>query len=248
MGAYKLNIGDATHYLKWDGAKLTIKGLVGDITLENTGFIRTSGKDTYADPDSGFWLGYDVDRYKLNIGDTNYYLKWTGSLLQIKGDMLAGTISGTRFNVGSESNEDIYFVDSGIHMYDFFASQYYRVGFKKDALTFCNIYNQTILGVSSGIIFQAGSYFAGYRIQNDNRGFLTVGNFEIEINAASDKLIIAPNSDKDFILYGTGELALPLLTSAPTGAKGRFAYNSTDDRPVFKNVGAWRHWVGVAGW
>ncbi|MCK4295079.1 MAG: hypothetical protein KAX28_00305, partial [Candidatus Marinimicrobia bacterium] len=72
---YKLNIGDATKYLKWDGATLTIKGLIGDITLDNTGFIKTSGKDSYADTDAGFWLGYDVDKYKLNIGNATNFLK-----------------------------------------------------------------------------------------------------------------------------------------------------------------------------
>ena len=108
MGAYKLNIGDATHYLKWDGAILTVKGLIGDITLNTTGFIRTSGKDSYADTTAGFWLGYDGGAYKLNIGSSVNWLKWTGSTLQIKG----------RLNVGGGTNEDIYFEDSGIRFYD----------------------------------------------------------------------------------------------------------------------------------
>ena len=47
--------------------------------------------------------------------------------------------------------------------------------------------------------------------------------------------------------YGEGTLQLPLLTSA-TGAKGRFAYNTTNDRPVFHNVSEWRYWTGLSGW
>ena len=88
---YKLDIGDATHYLRWDGSALTIKGLVGDITLDSNGFVRTSGKDNYADETAGFFLGYDTDKYKLYIGDASEYLKWDGSDLTIKGSI---TITG----------------------------------------------------------------------------------------------------------------------------------------------------------
>ncbi|GAH50400.1 unnamed protein product, partial [marine sediment metagenome] len=129
---YKLNIGDATKYLKWDGAALTIKGLVGDITLDSNGFIRTDGKTSYESTFAGFWLGWSAG-YKLNIGDAAHYLKWTGSKLQVKGlasldalsainanigNITAGNIRGTRFQVGGGTNEDIYFEDSGLRLYD----------------------------------------------------------------------------------------------------------------------------------
>lgn len=47
--------------------------------------------------------------YKLNIGNATNWLKWTGSELQIKG----------RLSVGANTNEDIFFEDSGIRLYDY---------------------------------------------------------------------------------------------------------------------------------
>jgi len=68
----------------------------GDITLDNDGFIRTLGKDNYASATAGFWLGYDTDKYKLNIGDASEYLKWDGVNLSIKGSItLVNTIPYT---------------------------------------------------------------------------------------------------------------------------------------------------------
>ncbi len=65
---------------------------------------------------------------------------------------------------------------------------------------------------------------------------------------SSGILLLSSGSTYGFALYGTGEIQYPLLTSAPTGAKGRFTYNSSDDYPVFHNASAWRHWIGVSGW
>jgi len=101
---YKINIGNDLKYFKWDGAALTIKGLVsldalsalnadlgtitaGNITLNISGFIRTTGKDSYASTVAGIWLGYDIDKYKLNIGNATKYLKWDGINLTLKGSV-----------------------------------------------------------------------------------------------------------------------------------------------------------------
>ena len=59
----------------------------GNITLDTSGFLRSSGKDNYADTATGYWLGYDTDAYKLNIGDETHYLKWDGTKIII-GDMM----------------------------------------------------------------------------------------------------------------------------------------------------------------
>lgn len=235
MGAYKLNIGDGQHFLKWDGAILSVKGLIGDITLKSVGFVRTDGKDNYADPTAGFFLGYDGGAYKLNIGNAAKYLKWTGSALQVKGlvsldalsvlnanigNITAGNIRGVRFQVGGGTNEDIYFEDSGIRFYD--AS---GVG-----LVFAKV------GLKSAFLLLGSSAIA----------FGGIGIPRIEFY--DDNKIILNAVTKAFTFYGSGEIQYPLLTSAPTGAKGRFVYNSANDRPVFKNVSEWRHWTGLSGW
>ena len=245
---YKLNIGDATKYIKWDGAILTIKGLIGDITLDNAGFIRTSGKDSYADTDAGFWLGYDTDAYKLNIGDTNHYIKWDGTALNIKGMLAIGSLTlaadgfikttgkdsyadntagfwlgydsgyklfiGTaqnylkwtgsalhikgRLSVGSGTDEDIYFEDSEVHMYDAGGRtiNIYKFGYK---------YLQLALGSTAGVLSTDG------KLQLSGAG-------SIELWATS----------KIFYIYSTGHLKLPSIASEPShsGKAGALIYGN----------------------
>ena len=161
---------------------------IGNIILGNTGYIRTTDKDNYADETAGFWLGYDVDKYKLNIGNASHYLKWTGANLEIKGDLLAGTISGTRLRVGSGVDEDIYFEDSGIRFYDASGS---GLIFSKAGLQsfFINM-------ISSAISF-GGIGIARVEVYNDNK---------IILNAVDNALIF----------YPTGQSQFPVLTSDPT--------------------------------
>ena len=73
--------------------KLNITNLadIANMQLGVTGYIRTTGKTSYASTVAGIWLGYSVDGYKLNIGDATKYLKWDGVNLNIKGNL---TITG----------------------------------------------------------------------------------------------------------------------------------------------------------
>lgn len=97
-GAYKFNLGNDTNYIKWDGSDLTIEAPMSadSITLDTDGYVKTTGKDNYADTTAGFWLGYDTTAYKLNLGDATDYLKWDGSNLSIKGSITitAGSYAG----------------------------------------------------------------------------------------------------------------------------------------------------------
>jgi len=61
----------------------------GNITLDTSGFIKTSGKDSYNDSTAGFFIGYSGGAYQFGIGDGTNYLTWDGSAL-----VLAGTIAG----------------------------------------------------------------------------------------------------------------------------------------------------------
>lgn len=58
----------------------------GNITLDSSGFLRSNGKDNYSDTTAGFFIGYDTDNYKVNIGDATQYIKWSGSSFSIAGD------------------------------------------------------------------------------------------------------------------------------------------------------------------
>jgi len=89
----------------------------GGITLDGGGAIKSYGKDSYADPTAGFWLGYNSgdSKYKLNIGTGSATAKsgncllWDGSGLTVRGSI----------KIGAGTNEDITFEDSAIRLYDF---------------------------------------------------------------------------------------------------------------------------------
>lgn len=100
---YKFNLGNDTQYIKWDGTNLTIEGgiSVNTITLDTDGYIRTIGKDNYADTTAGFFFGYDTGAYKLNIGDTDNYLKWDGAILNVKGLVSVDALSAINADLGT---------------------------------------------------------------------------------------------------------------------------------------------------
>lgn len=54
------------------------------LVINSSGAIYSTGKTSYADTDAGFFLGYDTDAYKLNIGDASSYIKWSGSAFSVK--------------------------------------------------------------------------------------------------------------------------------------------------------------------
>ena len=133
-----------------------------------------------------------------------------------------GTLRAVRVQIGGGTDEDIYFEDSGIRLYDVGAQ--------------CiNFYHGSYKTLQVGL----GSSLAGICCTN--------GDLKLQAAFSGAKVIIA-GLTKTFYFYDTGEIQYPLLTSAPTGAKGRFAYNSSDDYPAFRNASAWRHYVGLAGW
>lgn len=73
----------------------------GNITIDSSGFIRSNGKDNFADNTAGFFLGYDTDAYKFNLGDAANFLSWDGSALIIAGE-LAGVTVGDYLEIASD--------------------------------------------------------------------------------------------------------------------------------------------------
>jgi hypothetical protein len=74
---------------------LSITG--GGITLSGGGSIK-GGKTTYASTTAGFFLGYDSTTYKFHIGDSTNSLKWTGTALELVGNITGASsidITGT---------------------------------------------------------------------------------------------------------------------------------------------------------
>jgi len=183
----------------------------GDITLNSSGFIRTSGKTSYDSAIAGFWLGYDVDKYKIYIGNVTNYLKWTGSVLQIKGDLLGGIIDGAEFRVGgSGSNQEIYFKDSQMYLYDDEGGgEYYRLAIRRAMTEYFQFY-YSVSGGSTHVDAIAGT--RTQMIAGVNMGVLKniYGDYSVTLN------LIPGSGTASFTLYGTGQLKLPNLTEDPT--------------------------------
>jgi len=58
----------------------------GQLTISTSGNLKTTGK-TYGSATAGIFIGYDTSAYKVDIGSSTKYLRWTGSALQIVGDI-----------------------------------------------------------------------------------------------------------------------------------------------------------------
>lgn len=92
--AYKLDIGSTTKYLRWDGTNLTISGTVaaGSVQLSTNGYIYGGTKTGYG-TGTGVFMGYNTTggtAYKLDIGDSTNFLRWSGSSLAIQTNNLLG--------------------------------------------------------------------------------------------------------------------------------------------------------------
>ncbi|GAH38284.1 unnamed protein product, partial [marine sediment metagenome] len=129
-----------------------------------------------------------------------------------------GTLDTVRLNVGSTTNNDIYFKYSGIRMYDAGGRtiNIYKSGYK---------YLQLALGSTAGILSTNG------KLQLSGVG-------SIELWAGSSI----------FHLHSTGTLQLPNLSYAPTGHTGDVAFTNVDKRLKLYTYGAWRHILSSAGW
>ena len=114
---YGIVIGDEDAYLSYEATNgLRVHGLssldslsainadlgtitAGNITFDTSGFLRSNGKDDYSDTTSGFFIGYDTDDYKVNIGDGDNHIKWTGTAIDVKGSLGANEIITNTANI-----------------------------------------------------------------------------------------------------------------------------------------------------
>jgi len=193
----------------------------GDITLNSSGFIRTSGKTSYESTVAGFWLGYSAG-YKLNIGNVTHYLKWTGSILDIKGKITIG---------GSGTNDEIYFKDSAVYVYDYVSGTVKRIGFKYGTLTFAELFYNT--DGYTNIKLHTASRNAGFYLRNsDGVAYIEAGSQVVG-------------------LFPSGQLVIESCVDAPTT-------NLYHAEMIFDQAGAdaklhiyttaWRHISSIAGW
>ena len=266
MHAYKLNIGDATHYLKWDGEKLTVKGLFGDITLENTGFVRTSGKDNYADLTAGFFLGYDGGAYKLNIGNDTKYIKWDGATLTIKGMTAFGSITLDSNGFIKTTGKDSYADNTAGFWLGYEDGKYkLNIGNASNWIKWTG----TELQIKGRLYVGNGTtddiYFsgAGIRIYDGatSIAMLKIGGTGLQFSFSSGIAKINTTSNTDLVLSNSGGydykfwrhggFQMANIANEPTGHAGDIAYNSTQHRfqmYVGGGTNAWGYEMMTAGW
>ena len=184
-----------------------IESTDGKVYFDLDGNALVMNKESYASEVAGLWLGYDVDKYKIYIGNATNYFKWDGSALTIKG----------RLNIGAGTNEDIYFEDSEIRMYDYLSGNNKGIGYKHSTVGFSFLTYNPITDVTAYTISGDGvnewcrivnavgdhySYFEGHYRQADT-------GYKV-------RLILKPTlANADFYLFGTGQLQLPNLASDP---------------------------------
>ena len=90
----------------------------GNITLNSTGYIR--GGQTGYDTGTGFWLGYDTDKYKLSMGNgsTKAFTYDGTDLALVGGTITGGTIqtsnSGQRIVLDGSTNDILIYGPSGL--------------------------------------------------------------------------------------------------------------------------------------
>lgn len=75
--------------------------IVGDLNMDTDAAImggktRVPGQEGstpgggYEDDTPGFFLGYDTDAYKFNLGDGSSFIRWNGSTLEVQGNIAFG--------------------------------------------------------------------------------------------------------------------------------------------------------------
>lgn len=207
---------------------------IGNIILGNTGFIRTTGKDSYDSEVTGFWLGYS-DGYKFNIGNATHYLKWTVSVSDIKGKI---TISGRG------SNDEIYFKDSGIWFYDAVSANDKQIFWKYGDIDFARLTYKTDAIIESTLHVYAGDYalFMGQKA-NGVAGFITTGS----------QIVIGTGESLSSLMFWTGthQLYLGVSVNAPTEnnyAGQIIIKEGGESNALHLYTTAWRSIASSLGW
>jgi len=254
-GAYKLHIGTLDKYLMWDGVSLNIKGNLiitggsGIANLTDAGALATLDSIAYA-AITGTKPPIDADKtasnpqnvaWLTNAGALAYYNLVSAALLDstiiiggfIKTSLLTannirvGTLQSVRFNCGGGTNEDIYFEDSGIRLFD--VNMYGLIGlrFYKSGYAY------------TGIVLAAGA--------------VEIGSSAILYLSGSSKVSLYATS-RELAFYNTGTLQLPVLSSAPSAHSGDLALQCSgsgdgDNRlHYYSPYVGWQYFDDNAGW
>jgi len=141
-----------------------------------------SGKSDYTNTDAGFILGIDdsdSDKVKFYIGDSSYYLNWTGATLTIKGviNATSGTLGGFYLTAN-----DIYAGDASI------------------ASANTTIVMGNLDGTSK---IALGASADSITIDGTETGFIADGSGEFRVGNATDFVMFRTGTGEGFSFKGT---------------------------------------------
>lgn len=158
------------------------------------------------------------------------------SLSATMGALSAGTITGARINVGGGTDEDIYFADSGIRMYDAVSGVLKRVYWKYEAVNFARLSYKSDT-TSSWFYLTSGAYSI-YISQQSSTGVLRASGHRLELGAG--------NTEVKF--FNTGQFTLDSVSSAPTENNygGGIMIDQYGELKIYTT--AWRHIASSSGW
>jgi len=187
-------------------ADVTLSAIQGELSLAGGGLVLASagakirGGQTAYGVGTGFWLGDVSGTTKLSIGSSTNWLKWTGSALEIKG----------RLSVGVDSNEDIYFEDSGIRMYDAVSSLKKQIYWKYNTVDFARLTYDDDTAKETNLHLYAGDYSVFFTVQED-------GDFGLLSTDGLKGFIGTGNALSSLMFWtGTRQLYLGVSVNAPT--------------------------------
>ena len=140
------------------------------------------------------------------------------SLSATLGTVHAGLIYGTRLKIGGGTNEDIYFEDSAIRMYDAISGNYKRIYFKYSTLNFCQLTHYTTSNITSLYLFGTSTYYTLVKQSGSICGEVVTNSGYLNLIAGS----------KTVRIYSAGFLQMPNVASQPslTGKSGSFIYGN----------------------
>lgn len=86
--------------------KITTGSLQASESITVDGAVM-GGKNAYGSSTAGFWLGKDGANYKFSIGSASGYMRWTGTQLEISGNLDSGTITTTTISASEFINGSV---------------------------------------------------------------------------------------------------------------------------------------------
>lgn len=222
----------------------TVTSAAGGVSLASGNYIAIA-KTGYADTTAGVWIANDGGTPKLNIGNNTFWMKWTGTALELAGDVA----SSGRLRATSGSNYVEIDGTNGIRGYDNAIGDYtFKIPLDGSAPIFSNgtissttfnLYTSSVIRTSSTVGGGGASDYGVLMNSAGIKGFKagdTTPTFFLDSSDGS--ATFGQESTEQYIKFDAADASVKL--GAKTTMLGADAYN---------NDNSYWHWgaYGLAG-